>query len=77
MMAYFSNGLEQAYYAARYCSRCIHQDKDGGCPIMDAHFLYAYDLCNEKEPPGKVILDMLIPVDAQDDAGKCAMFSKS
>ncbi len=44
---------------------------------MDAHFLYAYDLCNEKEPPGKVILDMLIPVDAQDDAGKCAMFSKS
>jgi hypothetical protein len=43
---------------------------------MDAHFLYAYDLCNEKEHPGKVILDMLIPVDAQSDTGKCAMFYK-
>lgn len=64
-MGYFSNGAEGADYEERYCSRCVHYDhklgEDLPCPVWMAHLLYAYELCNEKEHPGKVMLDMLIP----------------
>jgi len=39
-----------------------------------AHSLYSYELCNEKEHPGKIILDLLIPIGKIDNK-KCAMFS--
>lgn len=64
-MGYFANGTEGAIFEERVCSRCVHYDREPGvdkpCPVWMAHLLYAYDLCNEKEHPGKVILDMLIP----------------
>ena len=74
-MAYFSNGTEGMDYMARYCDKCVHQSMDGACPVMDAHMLYAYDLCNKKEDPGKVILDMLIP-EGKSGPAQCAMFRR-
>jgi hypothetical protein len=68
-MGYFSNGTEGEMFEDAWCSRCVHSDISGDreigvdppCPVWMAHTLYAYDLCNEEEHPGKVILDMLIP----------------
>ncbi len=77
-MAYFSNMTEWEFWAADNCFRCHHwpTDDDGpGCPVELAHNLYNYDLCNEKEHPGKVILDMLIPQSKSGGAAKCAMFT--
>lgn len=68
-MGYFSNGTEHEMFEDAWCSRCVHSDISGDreigvdppCPVMMAHSHFAYKLCNEKEHPGKVILDMLIP----------------
>jgi hypothetical protein len=88
-MGYFSNGTEGAMFEEAWCSRCVHSDISGDreigvdppCPVWMAHTLFAYDLCNEKEHPGKVILDALIPqtmVEASDGlpipSNECAMF---
>lgn len=77
-MAYFPNGTAGEAYEAQWCSKCIHGENyrpsDGkACPIWDAHMLYSYDLCNKTDDPGKVMLDMLIPVDGV-YAGECRMF---
>lgn len=76
-MGYFSNGTEQMMYDEQYCSNCINQGEDGGCPIMDLHFLYGYELCNEKEHIGKKMLDHLIPM-TEDGlwCDECSMFKK-
>ncbi len=89
-MGYFSNGTEGEMFEERWCANCRHSDISGGreigvdppCPVWMAHSLYAYELCNEKEHPGKVILDMLIPrkmVKASDGfdlpVNECAMYS--
>jgi hypothetical protein len=68
VMAYFANGTEGSIFEHNWCARCVHNDfthgKEPGvdppCPVWMAHLLYNYDLCNEKDHPGKVILDMLI-----------------
>jgi hypothetical protein len=80
-MGYFSNGTEGAMFEEAWCSRCVHSDISGDreigvdppCPVWMAHTLYAYELCNEKEHPGKVILDALIPI-RDDLSNECAMF---
>lgn len=71
-MGYFSNGSEGDDYEARYCARCVHE-KEGGCPVILAHVLFAYDLCNDKEHPGKVMLDMFIPREGIEN-WECTMF---
>lgn len=78
-MAYFPNGTAGDMYEAKYCNRCVHEGRvDGpGCPVMLAHVLFAYTLCNEKEHPGKVILDLLIPEDEDGYPKQCAMFVES
>lgn len=53
-MGYFANGIEGANYLEKYCYRCIHwEDKqDGrgvGCPVMDLHFMYNYEECNNAD----------------------------
>jgi len=78
-MGYFPNMTSWECWAADNCFKCRHWPKDEdapACPVEMAHNLYAYELCNEKDHPGKVILDMLIPVRA-DGLGnkKCAMFA--
>lgn len=77
-MAYFSNGEEGDRFYMLWCSRCIHGEDPGeymetSCPVWLSHILYAYELANKEDDPGKVILDMLIPMDGVFQ-GKCAMF---
>ena len=88
-MGYFANGTEGMIFEEQWCSRCVHSDVSPGreigvdppCPVLFAHTLFSYDLCNQKEHPGKVILDSLIPtrtVKASDGfdvfVNECAMF---
>jgi hypothetical protein len=77
-MAYFSNGCEGEDYAQRYCRRCVHSKLEEApgvhCPVMDAHWLWAYELANEHETHGKKILDMLIPMNERNYPARCAMF---
>ncbi len=77
-MGYFSNGTEVEMFQSLWCNRCAHDHfgSDTGCPVMNAHWLYAYELCNDKEHPGKVILDMLIPETPDGFNDKCAMFKE-
>ncbi len=79
-MGYFSNGTEGAIYEETFCARCVHYDEPGEdkpCPIWMMHLLYAYELCNEDEHPGKVMLDSFIPRREEDGLngnGRCTMF---
>ncbi len=79
-MGYFSNGSEGAEYEALFCDRCVHRDEELGvdkpCPIWMMHLLYNYELCNEKDHPGKVMLDSFIPREEPgfNGNGRCRMF---
>ena len=79
-MGYFSNGSEGAAYEELFCDRCVHRDRvvgeDRACPVWMAHLLYAYELCNEDEHPGKVMLDSFIPREEPGfyGNGRCRMF---
>ena len=79
-MAYFYCGTEVADYAEHYCRNCVHSKREDapgfGCPVMDAHWLYAYELCMEMKHPGKVMLDMLIP-EGERGPAECAMFHRA
>ena len=64
-MGYFSNGTEGDVYQEAYCFRCAHwrDDDDGrgpGCPVWDAHLLYAYEEADSGSN-AEAILDLLIP----------------
>lgn len=78
-MAYFPNGMAGDIFEAEWCSRCAHEGgEDGpGCPVMLAHLLYSYELCNAKDHPGKVMLDMLIPDAEPAETPACAMFHEA
>ena len=70
-MAYFANGTSGQMFEEQWCERCVHYGTaTKGCPVFGAHLLYSYELCNQKQHPGKIILDMLIP----NDCNSCAMF---
>ena len=81
-MAYFSNGCEGEDYAHRYCRRCVHsKDEDApgvGCPVMDAHWLWSYELCNKHDDPAKKMLEMMIPGgNGTTPIEQCKMFHES
>ena len=64
-MGYFSNGIEGELYREEYCMKCRNwrkkkEELTDGCPIMDLHFSYSYELCNSKSI-AKKMLDFLIP----------------
>lgn len=64
-MGYFANGTEGLDYQECYCFRCknykIRKGEDyPGCPIWDLHLLYSYDLCNDEDSPGAIMLDTFI-----------------
>ena len=65
-MGYFSNGTEGMIYEQYFCSRCIH---GGNCAVWDAHLLYNYRECNNKES----ILHLLIPRNDTENE-QCRMF---
>lgn len=75
-MGYFSNGTEGFEYEAKYCSRCVHNDEDNGCPVMNTHFLHNYtDNDDVKE-----ILNMFIPRDDENwnvTNEQCKMFMEA
>jgi len=56
-MGYFSNGTEGEMYAAKWCSWCIHNLPEYGCPVMLAHLLWNYDECNNEAS----VLHKMIP----------------
>lgn len=74
-MGYFSNGTEGLSFEEHFCSNCAHMPKadDQCCPVWSAHLFFAYELCNQKKHPGKVILDMLIERDEK-GGQRCVMF---
>ena len=80
MMAHFPNGTSFDFFYEGMCEKCVHEPVDmedhpeDGCPIILAHELYSYDLCNNKEHPGKVILDLLIPMREDCQADDCRLF---
>ena len=64
-VGYFANGTEGEMFRESYCYHCanwrdLNDGRGPGCPIMDAHFVYAREECNS-ESNAKAILDMLIP----------------
>lgn len=70
-MGYFSNGCEGMSYEARYCDRCVHQERANGCAVWDAHLLANYDECNNPDS----VLHVLIPRSANGlSNGECRMF---
>lgn len=84
LVGYFSNGTDGMIFEEQWCSRCVHSDHRPGkeigdrdnppCPVWMAHLVFAYDLCNKTEDPGKQILEMLI--EHKDDcSNECKMFS--
>ena len=80
-MGYFSNGTEGLIFQETYCERCLNwRDLDDGrgpgCPVYDSHLLYAYELCNAGDHPGKVLLDLLIKRTEVGgiDGNECQMF---
>lgn len=70
-MGYFSNGTEGISYQDEYCSRCVHDDPDKGCPVWFLHMLHNYKECNNQES----FLHILIPR-SKDKCGneECSMF---
>ena len=77
-MAHFSNGTDGVSYLENVCFKCKNwkDEKDGrgyGCPIMDLHVLYGYELFNSKSL-AKWMLDYLIPDDIGVGQKTCTMF---
>lgn len=73
-MGYFSNGAEGDFYEAEFCSRCAHRDDVRGCPVWNAHLLFAYQECDSGSN-AETILNMLIPIAANAAKNeRCAMF---
>lgn len=87
-MGYFSNGTEAELFREAYCHRCanwrdLEDGRGPGCPVIDAHFLYAYEERNSGSN-AEQILDLLIEYKtrtASDGlpvvANECAMFVRA
>lgn len=72
-MGYFSNGIEGMDYEDEYCERCAHNHEIFGCPCLEAHRLWNYDECNNKDS----ILHKMIPRDSENCTNrKCIFFQK-
>ena len=71
-MAYFPNGTSGMDYQEKWCSRCVHDTKDDGCPVWFFHLLKNYEWCNDKE--NRALLDIFIPTSKEGFPEKCNMF---
>jgi len=69
-MGYFSNGSEGHDYQERYCWRCVHWNRDFGCPAWQIHQVINYDECNKKDS----VLHQMIPRLEDGTNGKCFAF---
>ncbi len=72
IMGYFANGTEAQIYFEMYCEHCIdwrsENPDEEGCPVWDAHGF------PDRDHNVEIILDLLIPRDAQGNNLQCAMF---
>jgi len=64
-MGYFANSTESEMFKDDNCYQCLNwrdlEDGRGfGCPIIDLHQMYNYELCNSKSK-AKQMLDFFIP----------------
>lgn len=74
-MGYFSNGSEGEIYRARWCDRCLH-DQKSGCAVYLAHLMFNYDQCKDSKLAD--VLSVLIPRTKDGlDNEQCKMFVKS
>jgi hypothetical protein len=76
-MGYFANSTDQMDYEEAFCHRCVNWNNQRLCSVMSIHFMYSYQLCNEHDHPGKIMMDMLIPEIDEGDGpynGECTMF---
>ncbi len=77
-MAYFPNGTEHMDWASWNCDKCVNDDPDKLCKVMELHLTLDH---NKEED--RVILDTLIPmspVDADEKpyfAEQCTMFKEA
>ena len=69
-MGYFPNGTSGMMYEDKYCSRCIHEDDEGGCAVMLLHMIHNYRECNNDES----MLHKLIQLDDDGFNEQCRMF---
>jgi hypothetical protein len=70
-MGFFSNSDHGDAFEADQCARCVHRNEEKGCPVLDAHVLFAYGAEGEL----KGTLDTLIVPDKSQRTGqRCAMF---
>ena len=70
-MGYFPNGDSHDFYRAQYCDRCANAEEDGGCPVMDAHFLFNYKQIDDANL--RTLLQTLIPEKGTSNE-QCRMF---
>ena len=78
-MGYFPNGEAGMLYEEQYCSKCVHNDPDKGCPVLTLHMMWNYDAVGEKKDETKeTALNILIPRKKDDIFNdQCAMFHAS
>ena len=73
-MGYFPNGTAGMMYEEEYCHKCIHNHPEFGCPCLEAHRMWNYDECNNKDS----ILHKMIPMDDKGHFAKqCIFFAPS
>ena len=76
-MGYFSNGTQGDMYEEEYCSKCVNNDQEKGCPVIMLHMHWNYEQNRQDEVSKikKFTLDWFIP---QEKGGifndQCLMF---
>ena len=78
-MGYFSNGTEGLIFTDYYCSRCVNwrdlnDGRGPGCPVWDAHIIYAYEECDSGSN-AESILSLLIEQTGP-GTNECKMFQE-
>jgi len=72
-MGYFANATEGDIYEGMYCDHCVHNLEEYGCPCLDAHMMWNYDECNNKDS----ILHKMIPRGEENGNLQCLFYKRS
>ena len=71
-MAYFANGTEYMDWASWNCDKCVNDESNQFCKIMELH--HTLDHFKEKD---RIILDTLIPMSSEYYPEQCTMFKEA
>jgi len=69
-VAYFPNGTAGMDYEERFCQNCAHYHEEFSCPCLDAHTMWNYEECNNKNS----ILHKMIPMDKKGYNKQCIFY---